>query len=104
MNTDVPTTVVIKDWCDAGDSTVGTWKNGPDPDEIWINRCRLSDDTEEEKRQLLVHEMGHALRLEHPPQTEYYRTRSIMYSPSMDTPHARPMEHDLEDYYDIWIN
>lgn len=51
-----------------------------------------------------THEAGHALRLAHPQfyESEYWRTRSIMYYCAECTPFNSPQAHDTGDFSLIW--
>jgi hypothetical protein len=100
-NTDLPTTLLLYSYC-AYDGYHGGYYSGYDPDRLYLNRCQLTDNTEAERRGVAVHEFGHALRLEHPPQTEDYRDTSVMYAPSVHTDLVRPGPHDREDYRKTW--
>jgi hypothetical protein len=57
------------------------------------------------KRATATHEVGHALRRDHPSgakQSEYWRKRSIMYHCSSCVPFSAPQAHDKADYREIW--
>ena len=71
-------------------------------DKIWFNRYRMDKFNTYDREAVAVHELGHALRLGHPPTTRYWKKHSIMYWDAKATPWHRPQRHDKNDYRDIW--
>ena len=83
----------------------GYWYGGPNvplPHKIWVNRYWMSRYNFGQRRATITHELGHALRLDHPPSTRYYKTRSIMYYCPACTSLSVPQKHDRRDYNHVW--
>lgn len=89
----------------ADDGRTGYYTTSPSPDRIYFNERNMNTKDTFNKRTVATHELGHALRLEHPSgssDSEYWRTRSVMYKCSTCTPFNTPQEHDRNDYYAYW--
>jgi hypothetical protein len=75
----------------------------PDVDKIWFNtrifRNRLGT---YDKEAVAVHELGHALNLDHPPRTRRWKNRSIMFWDAAATRFHSWQRHDRRDYNRYW--
>ena len=69
-----------------------------------LNVCYMENRSKSVQRATATHEMGHALRLNHPSdkESEYWRKRSIMYFCSSCVEFSEPQAHDKADYREIW--
>lgn len=94
----------VGDYRDCSSSTNGKYVPRDGADVIYFNACNLDTDSLFDRKSTSTHEFGHALRLTHPPETEYYRENAIMYPCSQCTNYNTPRPHDDSDYYDLWIN
>ncbi|MGB3681513.1 MAG: hypothetical protein WA990_03400 [Rubrobacteraceae bacterium] len=83
----------------------GYWYGGPRvafPHKIRLNRYWFSRYNNRQRVATVTHEVGHAVRLDHPPSTRYWKGRSIMYyCPACAKP-SGPQRHDRRDYNRIW--
>lgn len=101
-NTDRPTTLVITNLVYDNDH-LGLYWSSTTPDRIEINWRLMARDDDGLRRKVVVHEVGHAIDLEHPPVTEHYRRTSVMYNGDNAIPFQRPQSHDIRDYQRRWM-
>lgn len=83
----------------------GYWFGGPNvqfPHKIRLNRYWFSRYNYRQKSATITHELGHSLRLDHPPSTAYSKTHSIMYYCPACTRLGGPQRHDRRDYNRVW--
>ncbi len=83
----------------------GYWYGGPNvpfPHKIRLNRYWFNRYSVRQRVATINHELGHALRLDHPVSTRYWKTRSIMYYCPACTQLGGPQKHDRRDYSRIW--
>ncbi len=99
-----PKDLVFRDYREYGSEIIGNWQSGEGPDSINLNVCYMEKHDKSTKRASVAHEIGHALRLNHPSdkESEYWRKRSIMYFCSSCVPFSAPQAHDKADYREIW--
>jgi hypothetical protein len=99
-----PKDLVFRDYRDCGSGVLGNWQFGEGPDSINFNVCYMRKHSRSVQRATATHEVGHALRLNHPStnESEYWRKRSIMYLCSSCVPFSAPQAHDKADYREIW--
>lgn len=73
-------------------------------DLIKFNDYYMASNYYADKQAVAVHEAGHALKLAHPQfyESEYWRTRSIMYYCAECSPYNYPQPHDTSDFSIIW--
>ena len=74
----------------------------PDVDQIWFNRYQMDKFGRYDREAVAVHEVGHALRLAHPPRTRYWYNRSIMWWDAKASRFHSWQKHDKRDYYNYW--
>lgn len=83
----------------------GYWYGGPNvpfPHRLRINRYWFNRYSSRQRIATINHELGHALRLDHPRSTRYWKNRSIMYYCPACTTLGGPQRHDRRDYNRIW--
>lgn len=81
----------------------GMYSTATNPDYIRMNRYWLKNAPNWEKTQTAAHEFGHALGFDHAPNA--YRSQTIMTScSSCANKSPRPLVHDAQDYYNLWID
>ncbi len=99
-----PKALVFRDYRECGSEIIGNWQSGEGPDSINLNVCYMEKHSKSVQRATATHEVGHALRLNHPSdkESEYWRKRSIMYFCSSCVPFSAPQAHDKADYREIW--
>jgi hypothetical protein len=74
----------------------------PDVDKIWFNRYQMDRFGTYDREAVAVHELGHALKLDHVPRTRYWKNRSIMWWDAKATRFHSWQRHDKSDYYKYW--
>ena len=83
----------------------GYWYGGqnvPFPHKIKVNRYWMNRYNGRQRIATITHELGHALRLDHPPSTRYWKSRSIMFYCPACTSLGAPQRHDRDDYNRAW--
>lgn len=83
----------------------GYWYGGPNvpfPHKMRVNRWWFNRYNNRQRIAVMTHELGHALRLDHPASTTYWKNRSIMYYCPACTTFGNPQRHDRRDYVNIW--
>lgn len=99
-DTSVAPDVEIKDFCDASSPAAAMTRNAPDPDQILMNRCKISGPgwTQAARIRLATHEFGHTLAMDHTPKLAGWCKKSIMYPDTSCLP-LNLVNHDIVDYY-----
>jgi len=109
---DVPLTVADLEFIDYSKCDVawdGFWSPRRGADVIAFNPCTVRSRKfydPPDPRAVAVHELGHALRLAHPPSggtlSRYWRARSIMFCCPRCGPTSTYHAHDIRDYRATW--
>lgn len=86
--------------CNAGYN--GRYQSGPSPDTIELNDCYFNSVDYGNRERVTSHEIGHALKLQHPPCTDYYQKYSVMIT-ACPGGYFQPGYHDRRDYYYHWV-
>lgn len=96
----------FNDTNDCNTGYLGVYRSAPSPDQIELNACRLDDYPYGQREMVASHEIGHALKLQHTPCTQYYIDHSVMVPGTCGEVAPRrfqPAYHDRRDYYYLWV-
>lgn len=104
------TDVEFIDWSDCGVTWDGFWDPRGASDAIGLNPCnvtstRFPNQDPPDPRAVMVHELGHGLRLAHPSGdnvSAHWEANSIMYTCARCTPTSTYHDHDIGDYRTQW--
>ena len=91
------TDLTFKDYTNCDSDYAGWWHPHSGSDHVHYNKCYMNGYAYYDRRALAVHELGHALRLNHNP----YRSQ-IMYTCPACTDYSTPQSHDRQDYHERW--
>jgi hypothetical protein len=82
------------------------WDGRPGADLIALNTCKKDPLVGYDRESILVHELGHALKIaDHPNDrstSQYWRERAIMYFDAAGTNYNTPQPHDKDDHNEAW--
>lgn len=95
---------------DYNDCTTGAydafWRHRSGADLINVNVCKFKDLSDRTRKEVMVHEFGHALRLAHHPGDNpsgtYWKSRSVMWPWTRDRDLLDPSSHDKDDFRGMW--